>query len=709
MSDLSVSAAAVPGLHALFNPRSIALVGATERSIWSNSAYGNLQRFGFAGQLHLVNPKGGELYGRAAATSCQAIGSPVDLALVMVPESAMLGALDDLAAAQVQGAVIISAGFSESGVEGERKQAQLVAAARERGIRLLGPNCLGLINYHAQMPLWGIPMRRAHADGRVAVVSQSGALGGQIGDFAFRLGIGLGYLVSTGNEADIGVAEVVQHLASDDKTQAIALFLESVRDPERFAAAVRAARAAGKSVIALKVGRSEKTRQAAQSHTGALVGDDAVFDAVCRQLGIVRVDSLEGLLVTADLASRLPTHLQGGVGVVSISGGMCEIAADAAQLIGLSLPDLAPETAASLQSVMTEFGVPANPLDVTGAAMLKPELFEEAVARLGSDPHIGAVVTVFDAPQREKGGEYAMKVMRHVHAGLARCGKPGLLVSHTFAEQHPEVLKLISDLGLAYSGAGVQLALTALAGLLRREPATAAVAATVPTHSPSQDQRPVTEQQALRHLAAHGVAVVEAHLATDAASAARIAAEIKQPLALKIASPDIAHKTEVGGVLLNVPPQEAAQAFERIMASVRAKAPEAQIDGVVLSAMRGAGLELIAGVQRDPQWGLMLAVGLGGVLVEALKDSSLRCLPVNEADVQQMLNELRTSRLLDGFRGSAPVDRAQLARTIVGVARAAEALGPDLQALEVNPLRCTEGRIEALDALAVWADAPAAH
>ena len=688
-------------LDAILRPQSIALVGATERSIWSNSAYGNLKRFGYKGALHLVNHKGGQIYKQEAATSCSAIGAPIDMALIMVPEAVIADTLRDLGASGVKGAVVLSSGFAESGAGGADRQRQLQDLAREQGVRLIGPNCLGYINYVDGIPLWTVPMRRSAKGACLAVATQSGALGGQIGDFAFRLGIGLTYMVSTGNEVDIDIAEVLEFLVGNPETKSIAMFVETVRNPDRFEAAARAANHAGKPVVVLKMGRSEKTRNAAQTHTGALVGDDRVFDAVCRQLGIIRVNTLEELIVTGDIAGRIGRVPAGGVGFVSMSGGMCEIAADTAHLTMLNLPDLAPATRASLQEVLTEFGTPNNPLDVTGAAMLKPELYQQAVARLGADPAIAMLTCVFDAPQRTEGSEFALEVMKNISAGLKTCGKPGLVVSHMMNELTMEGRPLVNAIDMNYSGGGVALALPAIAALTRwsrltvDEVATASVSTTPAAH-------PMTEQACLRHLAQFGVNVVEAHLVTTAAQAAEVAKQINRPLALKIASTDIAHKTEMGGVALNVLSADAGAAFERMMSSVKAKAPKARIDGVVLSTMRGQGVELIVGIKRDPSWGPVIAVGMGGVLVEALQDSALRRLPIQAGDALEMLNELRGTKLLDGFRGSASVSRQAMAETIVHIAEAALALGPDLDGFEINPLLAAEGRIEALDALAIW-------
>jgi len=696
-------------LERLFNPRSIALVGATERSIWSIAAHDNLRRFGYEGRLHMVNPKGGIVFGQAAATRCSEIGEPVDAALLMVPEARMAEVIDDLRQADVAAAVILSAGFAEVGAEGAERQRRIAEAGRAAGIRLLGPNCLGFANFAARAPIWTTPLRRPTEPGSVAVVSQSGALASQLEQFAYQQRIGITHLISTGNEADLQVADAIEYLAGQPEPRAIALFLESVRDPARFLRAVAAARAQGKPVVVLKVGSSEAAARAAQAHTGSLVGDDRMFDALCRQQGMTRVQSLEELVVTADLFARLKPVRSGGLAVVALSGGMCEIVNDLAEAGAIAVPTLAAPTLARLRETLPEMATPANPLDITGAAMLQPELIAQSVAAIAADPAIGLVSFVFDAPLKQDAHGMGRKFIEAVGQGFASTDKPCVMVSNTFVPVNGEARALTEGCGVPYSGGGVRLGLAALGHLLRASrwapPAQQAMPAMpAPGAAAEADAAlPKSEREVLDHLARHGVPVVPGRVLSNAAEAAAFARTLPQPVVLKIASPDIAHKTEVGGVALNLRGDDAVrQAFDRLLTNVQAARPEARLDGMIVAPMRGAGTELFVGTLRDPQWGPAIVAGLGGVWVEALKDSSLRLLPITEGDALQMLDELRGRALLDGFRGAPVVDRAQAARAIVAIGQAALALGPELVALEVNPLLAHAGGIEALDGLVEW-------
>jgi acyl-CoA synthetase (NDP forming) len=695
-------------LERLLNPRSIALVGATERSIWSVAAIDNLRRFDFKGRIHCVNPKGGTIFGMEAATSCAAVGEPIDAALLMVPEAKMIEVFGDLRAAGVGGAVILSAGFAELGEDGAGRQRAVAAAAREADIRILGPNCLGFANFVARAPIWTTPLRRPTGDASVAVVSQSGAIASQLEQFAYQQRVGLTHMISTGNEADITIADAVDHLARQPEPRAIALFLESVRDPARFVAAVRAAHAAGKPVVALKVGTSEATARAAQAHTGSLVGDDRTFDALCRQLGIARVQSLEELVVTADLFARLGPVEQGGLALTAMSGGMCEIMTDQADAAGIAVPTLAPATLAGLREALPPFATPANPLDITGAAMLQPDLIPKALGELAKDPSVGALGFVFDAPLKDDARGFARRFIGHIGEGFKAAGKPCVMMSHTFSTVNGDARDMAESAGVTYSGGGVRHCVQALGHLLahgawRARSATTSESAPPALAASLAAEKPEGERAVLDYLARAGVGVIPASLVQSADEAAAAAEALDCAVVLKIASPDIAHKTEVGGVALDLRgPAAVHAAFETMMARVRAAAPDARIDGVVVSPMRKGGVEIFVGTMRDPHWGPAIAVGLGGIWVEALKDTSLRLLPVNEADALDMLGELRGAALLDGFRGTPAVDRAQLAKAIVAIGNAALALGPDLLSLEINPLLADGTRIEALDGLTEW-------
>lgn len=693
-------------LDGLLRARSVALVGATERSHWSNSTFANFAALGFRGAIYPVNPKGGTVYGLAAATSCAAIGEPVDAAILMVAVDAFPAAFADMNAAGIRNAVILTSGFAEIGAEGAARQAELRRLARGQGITMLGPNCLGFINYVDRVPIWTIALPNDRA-GSVAVVSQSGATAAYIAAFAGRQGIGVSYVVSTGNEADISVARVVDFLVDDPATRVITLFLETSHDAELLAAAAQRALAAGKPIIALKIGASEIAARSAQAHSGSLVGDDGIFSAACQRHGIIRVPSIDDLVATAGVLATLAPVRRGKLAALSISGGVCEIAGDRCAAEGVALAELAPQTLADLRGVLPAFATPGNPLDVTGGAMLKPELFTEAMAILGRDPDVGVLACLFDMRDGAE-DSFANRVAEHIGKGFAAAAVPGVMISAAPRIMTAENRAVAAQHGLPYLPAGVHHGMAAIGHALRwqarRERARAGHLVAAYSGEASA-ARPQGERAVLDYLEQAGIPVIPALQVDSAAAAAAAARTLGGEVAMKIVSPDIAHKSDIGGVRLRIRGGDAAAAaFTAILADVRRHRPDARITGVVVAPMREAGLELFVGTLRDPHWGPAIAVGLGGVWVEALQDTSLRLLPVDAEAVLEMLAELRGARLLDGYRGMPAIDRMALAHVIARIGDAALDLGPDLLSLEINPLLVDGDRIEALDGLVVWAE-----
>ena len=692
-------------IAALLRPKSIVIVGASEKSRWSRTACDNLTQSGFAGEVYLVNRRGGNVHGRATAESCAAIGADLDLGIVLVPAQAVPDAIEDLGAAGARSALILTSGFAETGQTGADLQAKVADTARRHHIRLLGPNSLGFINFADNVLAWTTPVRAPSRKTGVAIVSQSGATAFFLAELGYQQDLGLSHVIATGNEVDLDAGAFVDYLIDDPRTTAIALFVETVRDRVRFLNAAKRALHAGKPIVVLKVGTSEVTAKSAAAHTGALVGDDRVFDGICRQFGIVRVRSIEELLATADIAGRTGVLRDGGLCIVSNSGGICEIAADTAQLKGLGVPELHEAIAVKLRDSMPGFGTPHNPLDLTGG--IEPEQCEQAIGLLGAQPEFAAILCAwYGIPTcAEEESPRLAQLHHHLAKGLNAAPIPGFLASYTHNTVNGHAKKIIEQLEVPYVAFGLDRAIAGLAGAFwwserQRHSRTApadGIAGSIVNH------RPVSERAALDYLATQGVPVVPAILATSEAQAIAAAKQIGGPVVLKIASADIAHKSDIGGVALNLEDERAVgAAFRRIIEACRMRAPEARIDGVLVSPMRERGIELIVGLSCDPQWGPVLAVGLGGIWVEVLQDVSLRLLPTNASEIHCMLNELRGAKLLAGQRGVPPADLDAVAATIACIAQAALRLGPDLVAMDVNPLWVRGDRVEALDALFIW-------
>lgn len=684
----------------LLAPRSVVLVGASERSRWSTAMLANLERHGFTGGVHLVNRRGAAVGGRAAARSCAELGEKADLGVVMVPAAAVAESVAGLRDAGVRTGVVLTSGFAEIGDEGAALQADVVRAAEAAGVTLLGPNSLGFMNLAERVIAWATPIDLPSRRDGVALVSQSGATAFFLASLAHQQDIGLSHVVASGNEAMLDLGRIVRYLVADPGVRVVAIFAESVRDPAGFLDAAVAAQEAGTPIVVLKVGASEATARSALAHTGALVGDDRVFEGVCARHGIVRVHSMEELLTTAEVLARAGRLGPGGLCVVSNSGGVCEIAADTADTRAVALPEVPPGTVEELRRALPGYGTPHNPLDLTGG--IEPEGAGDAVAALGrSGAYAATLVPFYPIPEDTAGlAGRQEELYRELARGLREGGVPGFLVSYTSGAIGPKAQEFVRALDVPYMVGGLDRALSGLAGTFawsRAEPYTPQRW----TGTPLPD-RPRSELETVDLMRRHGVPVVPQILAADRAQAVAAARSAGGAVALKVASPQLAHKTEIGGVVLGVEgDDEVGAAFDRVLAAGRAQ-PGATVDGVVVSPMRTGGIELFVGCSVDPVWGPVLAVGLGGIFVEVLADVAVRPLPVSAGEVAGMLEGLRGARLLHGERGAEPVDLDALGGVVALIGDLALALGPDLAALDVNPLWVRGSRIEALDGLAVW-------
>ncbi|MET7463101.1 acetate--CoA ligase family protein [Nonomuraea sp. NPDC005501] len=716
----------------LFNPRSIALVGATDKSGWSISTLLNLRTHGFTGEVYLVNPRGGVVHGEPAHRSLSEVPGPVDLAYVMVPTTAVLPVLREGAAAGVTSYVVLTAGFGEAGEEGARMEAEIAAFARDNGLTVLGPNGNGFINAAAGITPYGLPIPSPLLRGSVGVVLQSGALASSVLGFAQARNVGVSLLTSMGNESALTVTDVVDYLVDDPATRAIALFLESVRDPGEFSRVARRALLAGKPIVALKIGRSGLASRTAQAHTGALVGDDNVIDAAFRGLGVIRVRSLEDLIITAGLLAEVGPLPGPRLGVVTPSGGASEIIADRAEDEGLELPPFAPETAARLERIVPAFGTVQNPLDVTGYVLVDRTLLARALEAVTADPGIDAVVLLSEPPRLAPAHPAPVLAAYAASAKqIAGSPLPVVVMGNALVDVTEFGRAVQEETGFPHVVGGIEHGMQAIGAAVRwSEARRAALAAPVAERPVSGDgvsgdtvaEAAVfggavpaeaasasgvwAEHRAAALLSAAGIPVVPSEQAYEEEAAVAAAGRFGYPVVLKASAEGLGHKSDIGGVRLGLTgPEEVRSAYREIVAAVRT-APGAGhaggAVGVLVQPQRRGGVELLVGVVRDPGWGLTLAVGLGGVWVEVLRDTALRLLPVDAREVRRALGELRGVRLLEGARGAEPADLDAVAAVVARVAAYAQALGPRLEALEINPLLVAGSRVEALDALVTW-------
>jgi acyl-CoA synthetase (NDP forming) len=704
-------------LEWFFAPRSIAIVGASEEAYWSRNAFANLPVIGFSGRVVPVNPKRARVFGLDCIASLRTLDAPVDLAYIAAPTGAIPSVLEDAGAAGVRNAVVIAAGFGESGAAGKTAQLGLVEQARRLGITLLGPNCPGFLNVTDGVAAYGQQIPVGLQKGGVGVVLQSGALTTVMLKFSIAHAIGLSKVVCLGNEAIVRAADVLDYLIDDAETRVIAMFLEQIREGGRFLALAERALLCGKAIVVLKAGRTPAGQKAALAHTGAVAGDEAVVDAALRQAGIVRVRSLEELLITAGFLAQGTKLGTGRMAVVSASGGACDIIADRASDEGLGLPGFSAGTTAELQAYLPTFATVQNPLDTaavdtyrdTGTAAVPMDVVAEIVSR---DPNIDFVLYMgFNVvPQTEPAPEVHDRTMERMTLlrGMRRDAPvPIVPIGLTCLEQGPFPRCVYRDTGL-WMLPGIEFGLTALGHAMRLQAARQKAeeyARTTPTMAAPfagpRRQGAWSELEGRRLLESAGVPLVPAILATSEQEAVAAAERLGYPVVMKICSAEIAHKSDIGGVRLNLHSAgEVRDAYATVRAAGLAVARNG-IDGLLVSPMRPRGVELLAGVTMDSTFGPMLAVGLGGIWVEALKDVSLAVLPVSPETIVLMLRSLRARPILEGARGGPKVDLAKAAGAIWQCSQAALSLGDDLRALEVNPLWCLEDRVEALDALVV--------
>ena len=688
-----------PGVHALFNPASIAMVGATDKSGWSVNTLANLERHGFDGPVYLVNPRTGTVHGRQAYRSLSDLPGPVDLVYVMVPTAVVLDVLEEGARLGIRNYVVLTAGFGETGPEGRKLEEELAACCRANGLTVLGPNGNGFINAATSVTPYGLPIPPPLLSGSVGVVLQSGALASSVLAFSQVRGIGISLLTSMGNEAVVSVTDVIEYLVDDPATKVIALFLESIRRPEEFARAARRALEAGKPIVALKIGRSGLASRTAQAHTGALVGDDAVIDAAFRRLGVVRVRSLEDLIITAGLLASSGPLPGPRLGVVTPSGGASEIIADRAEDEGLELPPFADATVTRLTEIIPEFGSAANPLDVTGYVVVDRTLLSRALRIVAEDPGIDVVVLLSDLPRIEPPDPApVLRLYENSTRVIRESPRPVVIVANVLTDVGAFARTLQERTGYPHVLGGIEHGMSAIGAAVRWSRAYARPAPPRPASSAPVAPGTGTwaEHRAAAFLADNGVPVVPSELAPDEAAAVAAAERFGYPVVLKAAAEGLGHKSDIGGVRLGL---TSAEDVRRAYGEIRTAAGGI---GALVQPQRDGGVELLVGVVHDPSWGLVLAVGLGGVWVEVLKDSALRLLPVDAAEVREALGELRGAKLLRGARGSEPADLEAVAETVARVCALAESMGDDLESLEINPLLVRGSRIEALDALITW-------
>jgi len=681
-----------PIFTAFFAPRGVAVVGVSQDP--AKLGYGlarNLVASRYPGAIHFVNPKGGTLMDRPVYRDIASVPDPVDLAVLSTPAAATADALRACRARGITAVIVASGGFKEVGAEGAELERELALVAAETGVRIIGPNCIGLLDMHVPIDTTFLPPP-APRPGEIAFVSHSGAVCGAVVDYANGRGFGFSRMVSVGNQADLKEMDLLAPVADDPHNRVITLYLEGVGDGPRF---VEAAREVSRRtpILALKVGRSAAGQRAAASHTGALAGAESAWDAAFRRAGIQRADTLEEMFDWARALAWCPLPTGRAMAVVTNAGGPGVIATDALEAHGLALAEPSEATKAALRAILSPVASVANPVDMLAAA--SPQQYAESLRLLLADPGVHGVIVLTPPPPMTTAEAIAEAVIAVAKTAV----KPvvfGLLgASRILPASELLARARVPDYRFPEQAASALAALVRRAEWLALGPPVPAGAAGVRC----EDARAVLEragtpdggwlapEDAARMLEAYGIAVPRVQAAGSAAQAAELARTMGFPVAMKVASPDITHKSDAGGILLGLASPEAVeQGFDTMMRSVRAARPDAKLLGVHLQKMLPPGQEVIIGAVRDPQFGPLVMFGSGGIEVEGLKDVAFALAPLPRVEAEEMLERTWAGRKLRGFRNLPPADRDAVIGALTRLAQLAADF-PEIAEVEVNPLR----------------------
>jgi acyl-CoA synthetase (NDP forming) len=695
-------------LQRMMRPKSVAIVGMSAKpNTAGHAVLRNWLVNEFAGDIHLIGRSAGEIEGMPIKADLAQLPEGTDVAVLTLPAAGVGDALAGCAARRVGVAVVFASGFAEVGEEERSEQDRIGRLVRASGLSVVGPNCIGYTNFIdgftvAFASVNKVPRVAPETSDGIAIVAQSGGLGNHLRLGLNSRGLAVTYTISTGNEMDLGLGDFVEYLLADNATRVIIIYAEHIRQSAAFLSAAQQARAIGKPVVLLHPGRSVRAKEAAKSHTGALASDYAVMRAKLERAGIVIVNTLDEMLDVSELLARYPRPKPGGLGVVTFSGAFCGIAHDFCEDLGVPVPPLSPEIEAHLKPQVPSFIPPKNPLDLGTQPLWQPELVNVGVAALLEDPAIGGVAISIPAGAPANANGYlkhiiAAKQMSEKPVALAMLGDASPLPSefiHT-ARENKIVLSRSSD-----------RTLRAMAHLIARGNHRQVPEEAVPqpfASMPKMNSGVQPEWKGKQVLAAAGIPIPRGGLAETLDQAIAIAQRIGFPIVMKAQAAALAHKTEAGGVLLNIADADGVRkAWQMLADNIERAQPGLHLDGILVESMAPRGVELVIGARRDPHWGPIVLIGLGGILVEALQDVRLIVPEASEEEILGELDKLKTAKLLHGFRNRPPAD-------VRAAARAARAIGrlmltqPEIDEVDVNPLMVhprSEGAT-ALDALIV--------
>lgn len=677
-------------LNKLLKPTSVAVIGASEKEGFGGDVCRNILSYvEDRSHVYFIHPKRDSVFGVPCYKSISDVPENVDLMVICTSQKTVIPLLQEGAKKGVGGAVVFASGYGEVGTaEGKQNEAELIAAAKELDIAVMGPNCAGFVNYIDNVQAFAFISAKRDRKGSVGVVSQSGQLCLSMRDDP---GMRFSYNISAGNGKIVQMEDYMDFLVDDEDTKVVSIYIEGVKNADKFAAVLKKAAEKRKPVVILKAGRSAKGGAIAASHTGSLSGSDASFDAVLKKFGAIRVDDLEELIAMSLMLStmkRMPEKAT--FASMNLSGGETGICADVGSLNGIEYPDFTEETLKKLKEQLPSYASPNNPLDMTASLSYDADLYAGALRTVMDDPNIGMVLIGYTLLL-----EIADPCIHYMYKGIEKvvqekggnC-KPIAMIPFAENTRNPEYQEKLFQIGVPVLPPPVYAfkLLRHLADFIAYEPETKTLELAV-GHPKSEETQALSEHESKQELKVYGVPVPDEVIVTSKEEAAQFVKNHPGPLVMKVESADILHKSDVGGVKLNVcGPEAAEKAYEEIMESVTAKRPDAHINGILTVPMLDAGVEIIIGVNNDPQFGPMIMVGMGGVFVEVFKDVALYPAPLKEEEALEMLKSLKSFKLLNGYRGTEKCDIKALCQTIVAISNYAQANKDVLKELDINPL-----------------------
>ena len=690
-------------LNKLLKPKTVAIVGASEKAGFGGSTTRNFLKFTKnPDRLYLVNPGREVIFDRPAYKSVSDIPVDIDLVVLCTPQQTIIPLLREAALKNCGGAVVFASGYSELGGDGIRLQEELVSEADRLGIAVMGPNCAGFSNFAEGIFAFAFLVEERDRSGNIGMISQSGqiAMGGLDSPK-----MGFSYNISSGNSCNVKVEDYLNFLVDDEDTKVVAAYIEGITNPPRFEEALRKAALKRKPVVILKTGRSAKSQELAASHTGSLSGADKVLRAVFKKYGVVEAHDLEELCSFATAFSWLGEMPRGGRCVyMDVSGGEASVMADLAGDYDLCLPEYAPDTKAKLEALLPEYGSVNNPLDMTAVIGYNVPAMCEAMRVISRDDNVDALCIAYTMTPEIWDETIACMVEAAVIVRQDEDMKPVFWLPFNEHTRHPESVAKLKNAGVPMLATG-HYGCSALREIFRFAEFKFE---DTPQALPQRRHRGfygLSEFDSLNYLSAWGVPIPPQAVAETPQQAAAEALKLGYPLSAKIHSADIQHKSDVGGVKLGIKnEQELMEAFDEIMANCAKNAPEAKLSGVLLKPMLKTGVEMIIGVNNDPDFGPMIMTGMGGVFVELFKDVQLAPAPLSYGGAVSMLKALKSYPLLTGYRGSAPCDIDGLAKLLVSISRMAADGKDSIKELDINPVFVTDNGVSIADALLILYD-----